>query len=95
MEHGAGQLRAQLRSSAGRSSKVIKDRERIEAAVEVPGAGRLVLCVDGQGGYSLRCYTEGDGASSRDLLSVGVIRANGIVSVRPEGAAYAAERESG
>ncbi len=33
------QVRAQLRSDSGRSSKVINDREGIEAVVEVPGAG--------------------------------------------------------
>ncbi len=54
------QVRAQLRSDSGRSSKVIKDREAIEAVVEVPGAGRLVLRVDSAGGYSLRGRPEGD-----------------------------------
>lgn len=81
-----GQVTAQLHSSSGRSSKIIKDRERIEAAVEVPGAGRLVLSVDGGGGYSLRAYPEGDEGSNRDLLAVGVMRSDGIVAVRPEGA---------
>jgi hypothetical protein len=82
--HVEGQLRAQLRSSSSRHSKIIKDRERIEAVVEVAGAGRLVLRVDGGGGYSLRGYPEGDEGSSRDLLAVGVIRSEGIVAVRPE-----------
>ena len=41
-----GQVRAQLRSDSGRNSKVIRDREGIEAVVEVPGAGKLVLRVD-------------------------------------------------
>lgn len=83
-------LRAQLRSASGRSSKVIKDREGIEAVVEVPGAGRLVLYVDSKGGYSLRGRPEGEQAdeadegASRDLIVVGVVRANGIVAVRPE-----------
>jgi hypothetical protein len=31
-------VKAQLRSSSGRSSKVVKDREAIEVVVEVPGA---------------------------------------------------------
>ena len=44
------QVRAQLRSDSGRSSKVINDREGIEAVVEVPGAGELVLRVDSAGG---------------------------------------------
>ena len=48
------QVRAQLRSDSGRSSKVIRDHEGIEAVVEVPGAGSLVLRVDSAGGYSLR-----------------------------------------
>ncbi len=39
-------LKAQLRSDSGRSSNVITDREAIEAVVEVPGAGELVLRVD-------------------------------------------------
>ena len=81
------QVRAQLRSDSDRSSKVIKDRQAIEAVVEVPGAGRLVLRVDSGGGYSLRGRPEGDeadGAASRDLLAVGVMRAEGTVAVRPE-----------
>jgi hypothetical protein len=80
-------LRAQLHSAAGRSSKVINDREGIEAVVEVPGAGRLVLRVDSAGGFSLRGRPEGDDADEaerRDLLAVGVVRADGIVAVRPE-----------
>jgi hypothetical protein len=79
---------AQLRSDSARSSKVIKDHEGIEAVVEVPGAGKLVLRVDRAGGYSLRGYPEGDKggeAQSRDLLAVGVVCADGIVAVRPEG----------
>ena len=88
------QVRAQLRSDSGRSSKVIKDREGIEAVVEVPGAGELVLRVDSAGGFSLRGRPEGDEADEgaegdegarRDLLAVGVMRADGIVAVRPEG----------
>ncbi len=84
-------LKAQLRSASGRSSKVIKDREGIEAVVEVPGAGELVLRVDSAGGFSLRGRPEGDEADEadgdprRDLLAVGVMRADGIVAVRPEG----------
>ena len=81
-------MRAQLRSDSGRSSKVIKDREAIEAVVEVPGAGKLVLRVDSAGGFSLRGRPEGeqaDGAARRDLVAVGVMRADEIVAVRPEG----------
>jgi hypothetical protein len=81
MEH---QVKAQLFSSSGRSSKVLKDRARIETVVEVPGAGRLVLRVDEGGSYSLRAYPEGDEAPSRDLLAVGVIHADGIVAVHPD-----------
>ena len=76
-------MKAQLRSSSGRSSKLLKDRERIEAVVEVEGVGKLVLCVDGGGGYSFRGYLEGTEAQSRDLLAVGVIRSGGIVAIRP------------
>ncbi len=80
-------LRAQLHSASGRSSKVINDHEAIEAVVEVPGAGRLVLRVDSAGGYTLRGRPEGgeaEEAERRDLLAVGVVRAEGIVAVRPE-----------
>jgi hypothetical protein len=48
------QVRAQLRSVSGRSSKVIKDGEGTEAVVEIPGVGELVLRVDSAGGFSLR-----------------------------------------
>ena len=81
-------MKAQLRSASGRSSKLIKDREAIEAVVEVPGVGRLVLHVDSGGGYSLRGRAEGDQADQaarRDLLAGGVMRADGIVDVRSEG----------
>ena len=83
-------LKAQLRADSGRSSKVIKDRQGIEAAVEVPGAGRLVLRVDSAGGFSLRGRTEGEEgeqaeeAARQVLLAVGVMRADRIVTVRPE-----------
>ena len=84
------QVRAQLRSDSGRSSKVIRDHEGIEAVVEVPGAGSLVLRVDSAGGYSLRGRPEGyegyeaDEGARQDLLAVGVMRADGIVAVRLE-----------
>ena len=88
------QVRAQLHSDSARSSKVINDREGIEAVVNVPGAGRLVLRVDSAGGFSPRGRPEGDAADEayeadeaarRGLLAVGVMRAEGIVAVLPEG----------
>ena len=85
------QVRAQLRSDSARTSKVIKDHEGIETVVEVAGEGELVLRVDSAGGFSLRGHPEGDEAEEaeetarRDLLAVGVLRADGIVSVRTEG----------
>ena len=79
-----GQLKAQLHSASGRSSKTLKDHERIEAVVEVPGVGRLVLRVDRGGGYSLRGWPEGDEAPTHNLLAVGVMRPGGIVAVHPE-----------
>jgi hypothetical protein len=81
-------VRAQLRTDSGTSSKIIKDREGIEAVVEVPGAGTLVLRMDSSGGFSLQGRPEGDEADEtarQDLLVVGVMSANGISSVRPEG----------
>jgi hypothetical protein len=57
-------LRAQLRSASGRSSKVIKDHQHVEAAVEVPGAGRLILSVDSEGQYTLRASPEGGEATT-------------------------------
>ena len=79
-------VKGQLRSALGRSSKVIKDREAIEAVVEVAGAGRLVLHVDSRGGYSLRGRPEGDEAdeaTSRDVLVVGMMGAKEIVDDPP------------
>ena len=55
--------------------------------MEVPGAGVLVLRMDSAGGFSLRgrpAGREGGEAPSRDLLTVGVVRADGIVAVHPE-----------
>ena len=78
-------VKAQLHSSSGRTSKIIKDHTRIETLVEVVGAGRLILDVDSKGGYSLRAYLEGSEDPSRDLLAVGVVRAEEIVAIHPEG----------
>jgi hypothetical protein len=87
-------VRAQLHSSSARSSKIIKDHTQIKTVVEVEGVGRLVLEVDSRGGYSLRAHPEGSEDPSRDLLAVGVVKADGIVAVHPEGFS-AAEGEQG
>jgi len=82
-----GRLEAQLRSTSGRSSKLIKDSDGFEAVVEVPGRGTLTLSVQRGGGYSLRARpatgAPGDGAEGRDLVAVGVIGAEEAVSVVP------------
>jgi hypothetical protein len=75
---------AQLHSSSGRSSKILRDHTHIETVVEVAGVGRLVLDVDSGGGYSLRAYPEGSEDPSRDMLAVGVVHADGIVAINPE-----------
>jgi hypothetical protein len=80
-------MRAQLQSSSGRSSKIIRDHTQIETVVEVEEVGRLVLDVDSRGGYSLRAYPDGKEDPSRDLLAVGVVKADGIVAIHPEGSA--------
>jgi len=67
-------LKAQHRSASGSTSKLIKDRARIEAVVEVSGAGRLVLYVDAGGEYSLRRYPESGECSDHNLLAFGVMR---------------------
>jgi hypothetical protein len=77
-------VKAQLHSSSGRSSKLIRDHTQIETVVEVEGVGRLVLDVNSKGGYSLRAYPEDSEDPSRDLLAVGVVRAEGIVAIHPE-----------
>ena len=87
-------LRAQLHSSSGRSSKILSDHTQIDTVVEVEGGGRLVLDVDSGGGYSLRAYPEGSEDPSRDLLAVGVVHADRIISIHPEGLS-AAEGEQG
>jgi hypothetical protein len=76
---------AQLHSSSGRSSKILQDHTHIETVVEVEGMGKLVLDVDSAGGYSLRAYPEGNEDPSRDLLAVGVVHADEIVAINPEG----------
>jgi hypothetical protein len=78
-------VKAQLHSSSARSSKIIRDHTQIETVVEVEGVGRLVLDVDSRGGYSLRAYPEDSEDPSRDLLAVGVLKADGILAVHPEG----------
>jgi hypothetical protein len=77
-------VKAQLHSSSARSSKILKDHTQIETVVEVAGAGRLVLEVDSKGGYSLRAYPEDSEDLSRDLLAVGVVKADRIVSINQE-----------
>ena len=77
-------VKAQLHSSSGRSSKILRDHTQLETVVEVAGAGRLILDVDREGGYSLRAYPEDSEDPSRDLLAVGVVHAEGIVAVHPE-----------
>jgi hypothetical protein len=80
-----GLVKAQLRSASDRYSKVIKDRQAIEVVVEVAGAGKLMLEVDGAGGYSLRgCPEATEAQKSRNLLAAGVMRSEGIVAIRPE-----------
>jgi hypothetical protein len=54
----------------------------------------LVLEVDSGGGYSLRAYAEGSEDPSRDLLAVGVVQADRIVAIHPEGLS-AADGEQG
>ncbi len=87
MPKNTGRLEAQLRSTSGRRSKLIKDSDGFEAVVEVPGRGTLTLSVQSGGGYSLRARpatgAHGDGAEGRDLVAVGVIGAEEAVSVVP------------
>ena len=77
-------VRAQLHSSSARSSKILKDHTQVETVVEVAGAGRLVLDVDSKGGYSLRAYPEDSEDPSRNLLAVGVVKADRIVAIHQE-----------
>jgi hypothetical protein len=76
-------VKAQLRTSPDRRSKILKARGHIEANVEVEGVGRLVLNVDCEGRYSLRGFPEGDEASGRDPLALGVMYAEGIEAIHP------------
>jgi hypothetical protein len=80
-------LEAQLHAASGRSSKILKDAESIEAVVEVPGRGRLTLSVQKGGGYSLRVHPEmderGQEAAHRDLVALGVLGTEEVVSVVP------------
>jgi hypothetical protein len=81
-------LQAQLRSASNRSSKIIKYAESIEAVVEVLGRGALTLSVQSGGAYSLRARPEktddqGQEAAGRDLVAVGVLGAEEVVSVVP------------
>ena len=81
-------LEAQLHAASGRSSKILRDAESMEAVVEVPGRGRLTLSVQKGGGYSLRVHPEmderGREAAHRDLVALGVLGAEEVVSVVPE-----------
>ena len=81
-------LKAQLLAASGRSSKLLKDAEGIEAVVEVPGRGTLTLSVQEGGGYSLRARPETDDreqeVAGRNLVAVGVLNGEGVVSVVPE-----------
>jgi hypothetical protein len=87
LPENTGRLTAQLRAASGRSSKLIKDPVGFEVVVEVPGRGTLTLSVQSGGGYSLRARSEtgahGDGAEGRDLVALGVLGAEEVVSVVP------------
>jgi hypothetical protein len=81
-------VEAQLRSASGRRSKLLKDADSIETVVEVPGrANSLKLIVHSGGGYSLRARTfpneRGYEAPERDLVTVGVLGTEEIVSLTP------------
>lgn len=80
-------VEAQLRSASGRSSKILKDAGNIEAVVEVPGRGSLRLIVHSGGGYSLRAHPETeesrDEAAGGDLVALGVLGSEGLVSMVP------------
>ena len=80
-------VKAQLRTSPDRRSKILKARGHIEANVDIEGVGRLVLDVDCEGRYSLRGFPEGDEASGRDPLALGVMYAEGIEAIHPHRAA--------
>jgi hypothetical protein len=88
LPENAGRLQAQLRAASGRSSKLLKDPDGFEAVVEVPGRGALVLGVQSGGGFSLRARAEtddrGQEASGGELVAVGVLGAEGVVTVVPE-----------
>jgi hypothetical protein len=62
-------VRAQLRSASGRSSKVIKDRERVEVTVDVVGVGRLLLSVTSEGHYTLRASPQGEQVTTSSGIS--------------------------
>jgi hypothetical protein len=83
-----GRLQAQLRAASGRSSKLLKDPDGLEAVVEVPGRGALVLSVQSGGGFSLRARAEtaerGREAAVGELVAVGVLGDEGVVTVVPE-----------
>jgi hypothetical protein len=87
MPENSGRLEAQIRAASGRSSKLIKDADGVEAVVEVPGRGTLTLSVQRGGGYSLRARPETDEwrdeAADHDLVAVGVLGAEGVVTVVP------------
>ena len=88
MPNNIRRLEAQLRSASSRSSKIIRDANSIEAVVEVMGLGTLTLSVQSGGGYSLRARSEktderGQEAAGRDLVALGVLGAEEVVSVVP------------
>jgi hypothetical protein len=87
LPESTGRLQAQLRAASGRSSKLLKDPDGVEAVVEVPGRGALLMSVQSGGGYSLRARAEKDadgaGAEEGALVAVGVLGAEGVVSVVP------------
>jgi hypothetical protein len=62
--------------------------DSIEAVVEVLGRGTLMLSVQSGGAYSLRARPEktderGQEGAGRDLVAVGVLGAEEVVSVVP------------
>jgi hypothetical protein len=69
-----GRVSGQIRSASGRSSKIVRDRQRIEAVVDFAGLGGLIFSVDSEGRYTLHSTSEGEEAPTSALLAAGELR---------------------
>ena len=78
---------AQLRSASGRFSKVLRDRDFVEARIDSLGSSTLVFSVNREGEYSLRIVARcGKGPAQEYFFLMGKVHDDGTMTLYPKDA---------